>query len=125
MNTNMIIRIYHNNRCGNSRKALQLIQELGLNTEVRNYLNEPLKREELESLLQKLQTEPMDVIRTKEEIYKNHYGNRVLKREEALDALLRFPVLMQRPVVEVDNRAIIARPPERLIPFLREIGMAD
>lgn len=121
----MIIRIYHNSRCGNSRKALQLIQNLGLQTEVRFYLNDPLNREEMESLLEKLQSEPIDVIRTKEEIYKIHYQNRVLKREEALEALLRFPVLMQRPIVEFNNKAIIARPPELVIPFLQEIEWSD
>lgn len=119
----MEIRIYHNNRCGNCRKALQILQDHGLQPTIRYYLAEVPDKKELEDLLAKLVTDPQELIRTKEEEYKAHYGQQILDRETILEALLRFPVLLQRPVVVLGDHAMIARPPEKLIPFLEEKGL--
>lgn len=101
--------IYHNPRCGKSRKALEILKKHGIQPKIREYLKEPLSSEELRKLVKKLSIKPIDWIRQKENIFKEKYKGRLLTDEQWIEALAENPILMERPVIEYGESAIIAR----------------
>ncbi|XZF13091.1 arsenate reductase (glutaredoxin) [Chitinophagaceae bacterium MMS25-I14] len=106
--------IYHNGRCTKSRGALEILQEKGIEHEVRYYLMEPLNKKELKALLKKLGIKAEELVRKSEPLYKEHYKDRKLTNEQWIAAMVENPILIERPIVENGDRAVIARPPERL-----------
>lgn len=108
------LRIYHNARCSKSRGACALVAEAGLEAEVINYLDTPPTAEELSELLRKLGLKASDLLRRGEAVFLEHYGGRELSEAEAFAALQAHPILMERPIVVRGDRAVVARPPERV-----------
>jgi arsenate reductase len=107
--------LYHNPACGNSRGALGMLQDRGIDFDTIEYLKAPPARADLERILNMLDSPPADLVR-KDKRFKE-LG---LKPEDYTDAksviavLLKHPELMQRPIVIRGGRAKIARPPEKL-----------
>jgi arsenate reductase len=114
------LRIYHNARCSKSRSACALIEASGLEAEVISYLDTPPSRAELEDLLRKLGMKATEVLRRGEPVFESHYAGRDLSEREAMQALLDHPILLERPIVVRGDRAVIARPPERVSELLSE-----
>ena len=112
------ITIYHNGTCSKCKGALELIQERGIDHDVRWYMAEPLTVDELKELLDKLQMKAHELVRTSEELYKTAYENKDISDEEWLKILTEQPELMQRPIVAKGGQAIIARPPEKVLTML-------
>ncbi len=112
------ITIYYNPRCSKCRDAAALVTEHGYETELIKYLDTPPGREELRDLLNKLGMKPLQLIRTGEAIFKEKFAGRDLSDDEWLDAMATYPVLMERPLVVRGNRAVVARPPEKVLPLL-------
>jgi arsenate reductase (glutaredoxin) len=112
------MRIYHNPRCSKSRTVCSIIRDKGLRAEVIEYLHTPPTRTELVALLAKLRMRPAEIVRTGEAVFKAEYKGRELSDEQWLDALVAHPILIERPIVVVGNRAIVARPPERVLELL-------
>ena len=108
------LRIYHNARCSKSRSACALVAEAGVDVEIVNYLDTLPTREELQALLKKLGMKAGELLRRGEPVFVATYGDRELSEEEALDAMLAHPILMERPIVVRGDRAVVARPPERV-----------
>ena len=115
-----MITIYHNPRCRKSREAVKLIEDSGQPYEIVEYLKHPLSASELETLLTRLEMDPMDLVRRNEPEWKEHYRGRELSRTEVLKAIARFPKLMERPVAVRGNRAILGRPPENVLALIEE-----
>ena len=113
------LTVYHNPVCGNSRGALQLLNERGIECDVIEYLKTPPTRETLGKILAMLEGPAADLVRKDK-----RFGELGLKAEDYIDKkkivalLLEHPELMQRPIVIRGNRAIIARPPEKLTTLL-------
>ena len=105
-----MITLYHNPRCSKSRAAVAYLKESGVDFQTRLYLETHLTEEELRNLLESLSIAPQELIRTKEILYKEQFGDRTLSEEEAFAALLKFPKLMERPIAQKGNKAVIARP---------------
>ncbi|WP_306419346.1 arsenate reductase (glutaredoxin) [Novimethylophilus kurashikiensis] len=114
----MQVRIYHNPRCSKSRGACDLLAEKGIKPEVVEYLKQPPTKEELRALLTKLDMKPVDIVRHSEEIYRQEYAEKNLDDEAWLDALIAHPVLIERPIVVVGDKAVIGRPPEKILELL-------
>lgn len=113
------IRLYHNPSCSKSRAALQLLRERGADVEVREYLSQPLDRAELADLLLRLSGAPADLVRRDERFEALGLEANEPRTEEAVVALLlEHPELMQRPIVVRGDRAVIARPPAKLLELL-------
>lgn len=110
--------IYHNPRCSKSRQALALLQERGAEPEVLEYLKTPPTKAELKALLAKLGLKPEQVVRTGEELYKQKYRGRALTDDQWLDALAENPILLERPIVVRGSRAVLGRPPEKVLEVL-------
>lgn len=113
-----MIKIYHNGECSKCRGALELLQEMNIPHEVRWYLAEPLNAEELRALLVKLDMSAIQLVRKSEPLYKEQFEGKDFSDEEWLHVLADNPILMERPVVEKDNVAIVARPAERVLEML-------
>jgi arsenate reductase len=105
------IQIWHNNRCSKSRAAYNYLKEHGYNTEVREYLKEPPTKEELQAVLKKLNSKPSDIIRKKEALFKE-LNLKDASEDELLDAMVKNPKLIERPIVLHEEKAVIARPLE-------------
>ena len=109
-----MIQIYHNPRCGKSREAKTLLEEKGIDLEVVEYLKTPLSAEELSSLLKKLNLKAEDLLRKQEAVYKENYKGKSLSEEEWISAMLENPKLIERPIVVNGNKAVVARPAEKV-----------
>ncbi|RNI21856.1 arsenate reductase (glutaredoxin) [Rufibacter latericius] len=113
-----MITIYHNNRCGKSRQALELLQASGQEVQVVSYLTETPSVEELREVLAKLNLGPEDIIRKGEKLYKEVYATQHLTQEEWLQVLVQNPILIERPIVVNGEKAVIGRPPENVLTIL-------
>jgi len=108
------VTLLHNPRCSKSRQALALLEAAGVGVEVRRYLDEPLDRAELEALRAKLGGAVLDWTRVKEAAFKDAGLTRASQDAEVLDAMAAHPILMERPVAILGDRAVVGRPPERV-----------
>ncbi len=110
--------VWFNPSCSKCRTAQGLLAERGVDTELVRYLDEAPTREDLERVMGMLGiNDPRDMMRESEAIYAEE-GLAEATPEERLEAMVRHPSLIQRPIVIVGDRAIIARPPERLLELL-------
>ena len=115
----MQVKIYHNPRCSKSRQTLQLLHEHGVEPEVVEYLKTPPDKSTLKKILDQLQLSPRDLMRRKENEYKeNHLDDPSLSDDELIEAMLKYPKLIERPVVVTDKGAAIGRPPEKVLEVL-------
>ena len=107
--------VYYNAECSKSVALQALLDEKGIAYRLRYYMDEPLNVDELKALLNKLHLSPEDVVRTSEPVYEELYVGKILSPAEWLEALMSHPELLQRPIVELEDHAIIARPPEQVL----------
>ena len=106
--------LYHNPRCSKSRQTLAIIRESGVECNVVEYLKHPLNAEQIKSLISRLRSDIRDIVRTNESEYKQSgFNPSSLDDVRAVSRLLEeFPKLMQRPVYDNGDEAVIGRPPE-------------
>ena len=112
-------KIYHNPRCSKSRQALALIEDHGIDVDVVEYMKSPPSRAQLQALLRKLGFGPRDLIRKFEAEFKSAGVTEETSDDELLDLMLAHPKIIQRPVIEVGERALVGRPPERVLDLLQ------
>lgn len=105
-----MITIYHNPRCGKSRECLAFIENSKMEFEVIKYLEKPLTFNELSVLIKKLNLKPIEVIRTKEPIWISNFKGKDLSDEQIITAMVEHPILMERPIAVKGDKAVIARP---------------
>lgn len=114
----MTTTLYHNPRCSKSRQAKQLLEEKGVDFEIREYLKEPLNAGELSDLLKRLAIPAHDLLRSKEADYKEQGLSKTSSDDEIIKAMVAAPKLMERPVVVTPNGARIGRPTEAILEIL-------
>ncbi|MDH4403740.1 MAG: arsenate reductase (glutaredoxin) [Flavobacterium sp.] len=122
-----MIQIYHNSRCSKSRQCLSLIENSGKKFEVIKYLENPPTISELTNLISKLGIEPIDLVRKKEKLWIENYKNKVLSSNELIEIMSINSILIERPIVIIGNKAVIARPIEKtleIIYYLFNISLA-
>jgi len=109
------ITVYEKPTCTTCRKVAKAFSEQGIDFQRVNYYIEPFSKSLLKSLLKKMNMKPLELIRTKDDLYKR-LKNKIekLSDEELIDLMVKNPDLIQRPIVEKGNKAILARPPERI-----------
>lgn len=113
------ISIFHNPRCSKSRGALELLEERGIQPEIIRYLETPPSDAELKALLVKLGIGARQLLRTGEDEYKElDLANPALTDDQLIDAMTQHPRLIERPIVIVGSKAVIGRPPEKVLEIL-------
>jgi arsenate reductase len=112
-------RLYHNPRCSKSRGALELLRERGIEPLVIAYLDNPPSAAELRDLLGTLGLPARDLLRTGEDEYAAlGLADESLSESVLIDAMVQHPRLIERPVFVHGGRAVIGRPPERVLELL-------
>ncbi|MCZ6619003.1 MAG: arsenate reductase (glutaredoxin) [Gammaproteobacteria bacterium] len=113
------VTIYHNPRCSKSRQTLTLLEEHGIVPEVIEYLQTPPDPRELGEILALLEFAPRELMRKKEAPYTElNLADTSKSEAELIDAMVNNPILIERPIVVVDGKAAIGRPPERVLAIL-------
>jgi len=111
--------IYHNPRCSKSRAAMELLTEKGLKLDVVKYLDTPPNKEAITELLDMLGLEPREIMRKGEQEYKdNNLADNSLSHDDLIDAMVKFPKLLERPIVVKNGKAAIGRPIQNIIDIL-------
>jgi arsenate reductase len=114
------LTLYHNPRCSSSRAALKLLEDRGQSPEILLYLETPPTASQLKELLAKLGIGARALMRTKEPIYKELGLNDASHGDAALiRAMAENPILIERPILVAGKRAVIGRPPERVLELLK------
>ena len=109
-----MVKIYHNSRCGKSREALKTLEEKGIEPVVVEYMKEPMTEKGLAELLLKLDMDAIDLVRTKETDWKENFKGKELDEGEIILAMIEYPKLMERPIIEKGNKAVVARPADKM-----------
>ena len=114
-----MIKIYHNPRCRKSREGLALLENSGKKFEVIRYLEDIPGKEALREIIAYLGISPEQLLRKNETVWKDNYKGKPLSDEEVLDAMLKYPKLIERPIVISNGKAVVGRPPENIEAFLK------
>lgn len=109
-----MIKIYHNPRCSKSRQGLSFLNDLNEDVTIINYMEQPFTFEELSKVIKFLGIKPIELVRTKENIWKEQFKNQELTDQEIIQAMVDHPKLIERPIVVKGDKAIVARPTEKI-----------
>jgi arsenate reductase len=109
-----MITIYHNSRCSKSREGVCFLENTKQPFQVINYLENIPTKEELKELIRKLNISPIELVRKKETIWISTYKNRKLSDDEIIQVMIDNPKLIERPIIVNGDKAIIARPTEKI-----------
>ncbi len=109
------ITVYEKPTCSTCRSVVKILNEHGVEFEKVNYYIEPFTENKLRSLLRKMNLKPSELLRKNEDIYKDLKSKILsLHENEILKLMIKNPDLVQRPIVEKGNKAILARPAEKI-----------
>ncbi len=113
------LTLYHTPRCSKSRGALELLEARGLTPTVVRYLETPLNAAQIKALLAKLGLNARQLLRTGEDECKSlNLADASLSEAQLIAAIAAHPKLMERPILETADKAVIGRPPENLLEIL-------
>jgi arsenate reductase len=111
--------IYHNPRCSKSRQTLEILRANGIEPDIVHYLQTPLDKPRLVALLEKLGFSAAQLVRRSEQGFKDgNLGAPGVSEEQLLDAMSAQPKLIERPIVVIGSRAVLGRPPEKVLELL-------
>lgn len=116
----MNLKIYHNVRCSKSRDVCTILEKKKVKAEVIEYLKTPLTQKEIKALLKMLGMKASELVRKKEPLFLENYEGKKITEAEWLKILAKNPILIERPILVKGNKAIIGRPPEKVLEFLKE-----
>lgn len=114
--------IWHNELCSTSRRVLGFLQDKDITISIRDYLAEPPSVAELEEVLRKMNAGPEAILREKEAVYQEQFAGKILNRQEWLEAMSAHPVLIERPVIIMGEKAWLGRPAEEFEQIIRSIA---
>ena len=111
----MKITVYQKPTCTTCRPVMAILREMGADIDAINYYVDPIPKSTLKLLLTKMGLRPKDILRSKDQVYKDlQIGSKQYTDAELIDLLVQHPDLLQRPIVERGDKAILARPAERI-----------
>jgi arsenate reductase (glutaredoxin) len=113
----MPVTIYHNPRCNTSRKTLALLREKGIEPEIVEYLKTPYTAAQLKKLLGQLKIRASALVRKKEAAAVG-IDPKTLPEDELIAAMVKNPILVERPIVVSGGKAALGRPPESALSVL-------
>ncbi len=110
--------VWHNPRCRKSREGLamaeKIAKEKGLELEIRKYLENPPTEEELREVIKKMGIKPIELVRKQESIWKENFKGKELTDDDIIRAMAQYPKLIERPVVIYKDKAVLARPADKV-----------
>ncbi len=106
---------YHNPKCSKSRQGLEILNNAGISFTIKEYLKEKLDQAEITNLLNSLNLEAKDIVRTKEAIIRDaNIDLSNISSNDLINYIIKYPILLERPIFINDNGAVIGRPPENI-----------
>ena len=111
--------IYYNALCSKCREAVELLESNNCDFIIREYLKQPPTKKELKDLLAKLGCKPFDIVRQKEELFRKKFLDKKFTDNEWIQILTEHPELIERPIIIDGYKAIIGRPPEKIIELIK------
>ena len=118
MDKNKTMKIYHNPRCRKSRQTLAILNEKNIKFEIVEYLKDNLSISDLKIIIEKLEINPIELVRKNESIWKEKYKGKNLSDEEIFQAMVENPKIIQRPIVTNRKKAVLGRPPENVLKII-------
>lgn len=112
------IQIWHKKTCSKSCEVMNVLKEEGIKPTVFEYIVTPPTEEQIRDILKKLGIPAEELIRKKEPIYKEKFADKKMTEEKWIKAMVKYPILIERPIIIKGNKAIIGRPTEKVIPFV-------
>lgn len=110
-----MITIYHNPRCSKSREAVRILEQAGKTFEIKKYMDlHKLTQNQLQEIIDKLDVEPIELVRKNEKIWRDNYSSKELDDDELILLMIEEPRLMERPIVVRGNKAVVGRPPQKV-----------
>jgi arsenate reductase len=120
------ITIYQKPSCTTCKEVFQILKEANVDFDSIDYFVDPIPKAKLQELIQKLGVRVEDLIRKKDQLYEDlRLGEKQLTEGQWLDLLAIYPDLLQRPIVEKGDKAILARPARKIKEFLVPPAPAD
>lgn len=113
-----MIKIFHNNRCRKSREGIEILEQSGKDFEVVKYLENTPSKQELTTIIDLLGIAPIDLIRKNEPIWKSDFKGKTLSNDAIIEAMIKHPKLIERPIVINGKQAVIGRPPSQILDIL-------
>ena len=114
-----VYKIFHNPRCSKSRQTLKLLEDNNCEIEIINYLEIDLDVLLIKDTLEKLSLKPRDILRKSEQDYKDNDLKRdSLSDDDLIDYMIKYPRLIERPIVINGNKAALGRPPENVLSLI-------
>ena len=113
-----MITIYHNPRCNKSRETLGLLKKKKADVKIVEYLNDTFTAKELKKVLLKLGMKPGQIIRKKEKLFQEKFAGKKFTDARWIAILVKYPILIERPIVVKDKEAVLGRPPENVLRLL-------
>jgi arsenate reductase (glutaredoxin) len=115
----MSVTIYHNPKCSKSRQTLELLSTKGITPTIIEYIKNPPTVEKLKEILSQLGIAPRDLMRKKEDIYKElELETLSLSDKDLIDLMVEHPILIERPIVIANGKAVLGRPPQQVLDIL-------
>ncbi|WP_438988546.1 arsenate reductase (glutaredoxin) [Polaribacter sp.] len=108
------LKIYHNPRCRKSREGLAILENSGKQFQIIKYLEHNITEKELNEIINLLNISPIDLVRKTEKIWKENYKGKELSDKQIITAMLKYPKLIERPIVVNNKKAVIGRPSEEI-----------
>ena len=115
----MKVIVYHNPMWGKSRNSVGILEEQKIEYELIEYLKNPITKAELKTILTILKLKPKDIVRTSETDYrKNGLSDIQDNDNKMIDAIIKYPKILERPIIINGNKGVIGRPPERVLEII-------
>ena len=116
----MGLKILHNPRCSKSRQTLAILSDNGVDVDIIEYLKDVPNKETLRQIIDILDIKPRDLLRKGEAVYKeNNLRREDLTDDDLIQFMLDNPILIERPIVYDDERAVIGRPPDNVLKLIK------
>jgi len=117
--SNEKITIYHNPRCSKSRETLSILENNHKTAEIVEYLQETPNNQTLKDIVAKLNVSPADLVRTNDQSFKDTGLNiDAMTDDEIITAICNFPAILERPIVVCGDKAVIGRPPVKVLDII-------
>lgn len=115
-----VITVYHNPHCAKSRAALQLLRRNNAEVEIVEYIKVGWTKTKLKQLIKMLDMETRHLVRKNEKDYKDNYKYMKKEPDEWIEAMVKYPKLVERPIAVKGNKAVIGRPPHLVLELLED-----
>ena len=112
------IEVWHKKTCSKSCEVMNLLKKKKIKPEVFEYLVTPPTEKQLKDVLKKLGIKAEELVRKKESIFKEKFADKKMSEAQWIKAMIKYPILIERPIVIKGNKAVIGRPTERILELL-------